>query len=143
MEPVPSAAVVENCTSGLPIELFDDSDKAGTDVLLRGCPQSGMLNPVEDLRKFYEEMVEFSLILEMFYTKDLWFKICSVVFLSAPKPAFSSATISSICGFNLLSMIFRMILLGWLMRLTIGSPGTVQAASLGTCGDQVLGPRGW
>ena len=40
------AAVEEDCTSGLVIEVFDDSDKVGADVVLHGCPQSGMANPV-------------------------------------------------------------------------------------------------
>ena len=40
-EPVSYAAVEEDCTSGLVIEVFDDSDKVGADVvLLHGCPQS-------------------------------------------------------------------------------------------------------
>ena len=35
---------------GLVIEVFDDSDKAGADVvLLHGCPQSYVPNPVECL----------------------------------------------------------------------------------------------
>ena len=35
------------------------TDKVGADVLLlRGCPQNGMLNPVEGLLKVYEDMVE-------------------------------------------------------------------------------------
>ena len=46
-------------------------------------------------------------------------KICFVVFLPALKPASSSAMICSACGFNLFSMIFSMILLGWLMRLVV------------------------
>ena len=33
-EPVSYAAVEEDCTSGLVIEVFDDSDKVGADVLL-------------------------------------------------------------------------------------------------------------
>ena len=37
-------------TSGLVIEVFDDSDKVGAEVvLLHGCPQSCMPNPVEGL----------------------------------------------------------------------------------------------
>ena len=46
-------------------------------------------------------------------------KICSVVLLPALKPACSSATIFSTCGFNLFSMIFSMTLLGWPMRLIV------------------------
>ena len=38
--PVSYAAVEEDGTSGFVIEVFDDSDKAGADVvLLHGCPQ--------------------------------------------------------------------------------------------------------
>ena len=46
-EPVSYAAVEEDGTSGLVIEVSDDLDKVGADVLLHGCPQSCMLNPVE------------------------------------------------------------------------------------------------
>ena len=42
------AAVEEDGTIGLGIEVFDDLDKVCTDVvLLRGCPQSCMPHPVE------------------------------------------------------------------------------------------------
>ena len=42
-EPVSYAAFVEDCTGGLVIKVFDDSDKVGADViLLHGCPQSCM-----------------------------------------------------------------------------------------------------
>ena len=44
--------------------------KTGTDVvLLRGCPQSYMPNPVEGLCELYEDMVEVLLVLEMLVTK--------------------------------------------------------------------------
>ena len=36
-EPVSYAAVEEDCTSGLVIEVFDDSDKVGADVVLYDC----------------------------------------------------------------------------------------------------------
>ena len=50
-EPVFYAAVEEDCTSGLVIEIFDDLDKVGADVvLLHGCPQSCVKNPVEGLQ---------------------------------------------------------------------------------------------
>ena len=40
-EPVSYAAVKEDCTSGLVIEVSDDSDKVVADVvLLHGCPHS-------------------------------------------------------------------------------------------------------
>ena len=48
LKPVSDAAVEEDGTSGLVMEFFDDLDKAGADVvLLYGCPQSCMPNPVE------------------------------------------------------------------------------------------------
>ena len=63
------AAVEEDCTSGLVIEVFEDSDKVGADiVLLHGCPQSCMPNPVEGLLEVYEDMVEVLLLLEIFIT---------------------------------------------------------------------------
>ena len=44
------AAVEEDCTSGLVKEVFDDLDKVYANVvLLHGCPQSCMPNPVEGL----------------------------------------------------------------------------------------------
>ena len=50
---------------------FDDSDKVGTDVvLLHGCPQSCMPNPVEGLLEDYKDMVEVLLMLEIFLTED-------------------------------------------------------------------------
>ena len=43
----PMPVVEKDGTSGLVIEVFDDSDKVGADVvLLHGCPQSCMPNPV-------------------------------------------------------------------------------------------------
>ena len=51
--------------------VFDDSDKVGADVvLLHGCPQSCMPNPVEGLLGVYEDMVKVLLVLEIFLTKD-------------------------------------------------------------------------
>ena len=70
-EPVSYAAVEEDCTSGLVIEVVDASDKVGADVvLLYGCPQSCVLNPVEGLLEVYEDMVEVLLVLEIFPTDD-------------------------------------------------------------------------
>ena len=66
--PVSYAAVEEDCTSGLAIEVFDDSDKVGADVvLLHGCPQRYMPNPVEDLLEVYKDMAEVLLVLEIFF----------------------------------------------------------------------------
>ena len=54
------------------IEVFDDSDKVSADVvLLHGCPQSCMSNPVEGLLEVYEDMVEDLLVPEIFLTEDL------------------------------------------------------------------------
>ena len=70
LEPVSYAAVEEDCTSGLVIEVFDDSKKVCADELLHGCPQSSMLNPVEGLLEVYEDMVEVLLVLGIFLTED-------------------------------------------------------------------------
>ena len=65
----PTGAVEEDGTSGLVIEVFDDSDKVCADVvLLHGCPQSCMPNPVKGLLEVYEDMVEVLLVLEIFLT---------------------------------------------------------------------------
>ena len=71
LEPISYAAVVEDCTGGLVIVVFDDSDKVGADVvLLHGCPQRCMPNPVEGLLEVYENMVEVLLVLEIFLTEN-------------------------------------------------------------------------
>ena len=71
MEPVSYAAVEEDGTSGLVIEVFDDLHKVGADVvLLHGCPQSCMSNPVEGLLEVYEDMVKALLVLEIFLTEN-------------------------------------------------------------------------
>ena len=57
--------------SGLVLEVFDDSDKVGADILLHGCPQSCMPNPVEGLLEVYKDMVEVLLVLEIFLAA-LW-----------------------------------------------------------------------
>ena len=70
-EPVFYAAVEEDGISGLVIEVFDDLDKVGADVvLLHGYPQSCMPNTVEDLLEVYEDMVEVLLVLEIFLTEN-------------------------------------------------------------------------
>ena len=66
-EPVSYAAIEEDGTSGLVIEVFDDLDKACAVVLL-GWSQSCMPNPVKGLLKLYEDMVEVLLVLEIFLT---------------------------------------------------------------------------
>ena len=51
--------------------MFDNLEKVGAgDVLLHGCPQSCVPNPVEGLLEVYEDTVEDMLVLEMFFTKD-------------------------------------------------------------------------
>ena len=55
----------------LSLEVIDDSDRVCADyVLLQGCPQSCMPNPVEGLLEVYEDMVEVLLLLEIFLTQD-------------------------------------------------------------------------
>ena len=57
--------------SGLVIKVVNDSDKVGADVvLLHGCPQRCMSNPVGGLLDVYEDMVEVLLMLEIFLTED-------------------------------------------------------------------------
>ena len=70
-EPDSYAAVEEDCTGGLVIEVFNDSDKVGADIVfLQGCPQSCMPNLVEGLLKVNEDIVDVLLVLEMFFTTD-------------------------------------------------------------------------
>ena len=70
-EPVSYAAVEEDCISSLVNEDFDDSDKVGADVvLLHGCPQSCMPNPVEGPFEVYEDMVDVLQVLDIFLTED-------------------------------------------------------------------------
>ena len=70
LEPVSYVAVEEDGTSGLVIEVFDDLDKVGADVVLHhGCPQSCMPNPVEGHLEVYD-MVEVLLALEIFFTEN-------------------------------------------------------------------------
>ena len=52
--------------------MFDDSDKIGSDVvILYGCLQSYMSNPVEGLLKVYEDLVEVLPVLKIFLTENL------------------------------------------------------------------------
>ena len=56
--------------------MFGDSDKVGADVvLLHGCPQRCMPNPVKGLLEIYEDMAEVLLVLEKFLTED-WVTGC-------------------------------------------------------------------
>ena len=65
-EPVSYAAVEEDGTSGLVIEVSDDLDKVGAD----GCSQSCIPIPVEGLFEVYEDVVEVLVVLEIFLTED-------------------------------------------------------------------------
>ena len=70
-EPVSYAAVKEDGTSCLVIEVFDDLDKVGADVvLLHGYPQSCMPNPVKGLLEVYEDTEEVLLVLQIFLRED-------------------------------------------------------------------------
>ena len=58
-------------SSGLVIEVFDDSDEVGADVVfLHGCPQSCKPNPVKGLHEVYEDKIEVFGVLEKFLTQD-------------------------------------------------------------------------
>ena len=71
MKPVSYAADEEDCTSGFVIEVFDDSEKGGADVvLLHDCPRSCMQNPVEGLLEVYEDILEVLLVLKIYLTED-------------------------------------------------------------------------
>ena len=73
-EPVSYAAVEEDGIGGLVIEFFgvffDDLDKVCADVLLHGCPQSCMPNPVKGLLEVYEDVIEVLLVLEIFLKQN-------------------------------------------------------------------------
>ena len=50
----PICGVEDDCTSDLVIEVFDDSNKVGADlVLFYGCPKNCMPNPVGGLSEVY------------------------------------------------------------------------------------------
>ena len=70
LDPASYAAIEEDYTGGVLIDVFDDSDKAGTDVVLHGRPQGCMPIPVESLLEAYEDMVDVLLVLEIFLTED-------------------------------------------------------------------------
>ena len=69
----PTPTVVRNQSPMLLLKtkVFDDLDKVSADVvLLHGCPQSCMPNPVEGLLEVYEDTVEVLLVLEIFLTEN-------------------------------------------------------------------------
>ena len=69
-EPVSYAAVEEDCSGGLVIDVSDDWDKIGGDVLFHGCSQSCKPKPVKVPLEIYKDMVEVLLVLEIFLTED-------------------------------------------------------------------------
>ena len=69
-EPISYAAVEEDGTSGLVIEVFDDLDEVCAYVVLHVCPQSCVPNPVEGLLEVYGDMVEVLLVLEIFLAEN-------------------------------------------------------------------------
>ena len=65
------ASLLLHGTGGLITEVFDDLDKVGTDVvLLHGCLQSCMPDPLKGLLEVYDNMAEVLLVLEIFLTED-------------------------------------------------------------------------
>ena len=63
--------VVRNQSPMLLLKRINDSDKVGADVvLLHGCPQSCISNPVEGLLEEYEDTVEILLVLKLFLTEN-------------------------------------------------------------------------
>ena len=51
--------------------MFDDLVKVDANVVvLHGCPQSCMPNPVEGLLEVYEDMIEVLLVQEIFLIED-------------------------------------------------------------------------
>ena len=57
MEPVSYGAAEQDCTGGLVMEVFDDSDMVGADVVLpHGGPQTCKSNPVKGLLEVFEDV---------------------------------------------------------------------------------------
>ena len=70
-KPVSYAAVEEDSAGSHIIEVFDDSDKVGADVVhLHGRPLSCMPNNVKGPLEVYEDMVEVLPMLERLLTED-------------------------------------------------------------------------
>ena len=71
-EPVSYAAVEEDCTSGLVIEVFVDLDKLALMLyFFMVAHKAACQTPVEGLFEVYENMSEGLLVLEVFFTEDL------------------------------------------------------------------------
>ena len=113
-------AVEEDCTCGIIIEVFDDSDKISVDgILYHGCPKAACWVLSKAFVKSMKTWWRFCWCWSYFLQSILKLTICSVVFLPALKPDCSSAMMFSACGFNLFSMIFSMSLPGWLVRIIV------------------------
>ena len=69
--------------------------------------------------EIYEDMIKALLMLKVFLAKDSKVEDLFTGVPSCPKPACSSAMISSAWGLILLRRIFNITLLGWLMRLIV------------------------
>ena len=89
--------------------MFDDSDKAGADVvLLHGCPQSCMPNPVEGLLEVYEDVVEVLLVLEIFLTDNDRYRTTNVYYNNVAEVTVSACGLlhkSSAVKFNVLQQV--------------------------------------
>ena len=120
-------------------------DKVGADVvLLHGCPQSCMRNPVEDLLEVYEDKVEVLLVLEISLTEDLLVKdlLCGALSCSEACLFFSD---------DLLRLWLQSVQydlqhdFAWVTDEADCSivPALLQAAFLGKCDDSGLDPWGW
>ena len=113
MEPVTYAAIEKDCSGGLIIEVFEESGKVDTDVvLLHGCLQCCMPNTVQGLLEVYEDMVEVLRVLEILLMEDSLVEdlLCGVS--SCSETCLQQSSRSS-------NDLISMTLLGWLMRLII------------------------
>ena len=70
-EPFFCAAMEQDCTLGLVIQIFNGSYDAGIDVVFpHSCPLGFMPYPVKGLLEVYEDMVEILLMLQVFLAED-------------------------------------------------------------------------
>ena len=66
-EPFSCAAIEQDCTLGLVIQIFSGSYDAGIDVVFpHSCPQGFVPYPVKGLLEVYEDLVEILLMLQVF-----------------------------------------------------------------------------
>ena len=82
-EPFSCAAIEQDCTLGLVIQIFNGSYDTGVDVVFPySCSEGFVSYPVKGLLEVYEDMIEILLML----MRILRLNICSVVLLPALKP---------------------------------------------------------